>query len=226
MTDLLRMAKRRWHKAAVKRSYGPFSEYITASEKITGWARGPEAIELARVANSLPTDALVVEIGSFLGSSAVLLAGGRKLAGSGLVHCVDPFDGSGDAHSTPVYSDVIDSLARPIRDQFEQNVRAAGVYEYVVVHEGTAEDVGATWRDPIDMLFLDGDQSPAGAKSAYESWIPFLKPGGVVAVHNSAERLYSPEHDGHRRVVLESIVPPEYAEIRTIATTTFALRVS
>ncbi len=41
------------------------------------------------------------------------------------------------------------------------------------------------WQDPIDLLVLDGDQSVAGAREAFEAWFPFLKPGGTIAVHNA-----------------------------------------
>ena len=42
------------------------------------------------------------------------------------------------------------------------------------------------WITPIDLLFLDGDQSRKGVREAYNSWEPFLKGGGIIAVHNSA----------------------------------------
>ena len=218
---------RRWRVTLRRRrNYGQFRPYVAASEAITGWARGPEAIELARVASSLPTDAVIVEIGSFLGSSAVLLAGGRMVAGSGVVHCVDPFDGSGDAHSVPVYRQITDELSESIRVRFDRSVIDAGVAARVMVHEGPAEQVGATWTSAIDMLFLDGDQSPLGARSAYDIWSPFLKPGGIIAIHNSADRQYSPEHDGHRRVALECLIEPSYVDVRCVGTTTFARKVS
>ena len=221
----LRPIKREWVRLRRRRSLGPLARYVNGSEEIAGWARGLEAVELARVAQSLPGDAVIVEIGSFLGSSAVLLAGGRKVADSGIVHCVDPFDGSGDVHSVPVYREILDPIPTSIRNRFDENVRSAGVSEWVTVHEGTAEAVSSTWSESIDMLFLDGDQSPVGARSAYEAWEPFLKPGGAIAVHNSADRLYAPEHDGHRRVVVEFIIPPKYTDIRCVGSTTFAKRV-
>jgi predicted O-methyltransferase YrrM len=102
-TDLrrpFRPLKRRWLAARQERALGSLRPYVDRSEAIAGWARGDEAIELALAARSLPVGATIVEIGSFLGSSAVLLAGARKVAGSGMVHCVDPFDGSGDALRT------------------------------------------------------------------------------------------------------------------------------
>jgi hypothetical protein len=74
------------------------------------------------------------------------------------------------------------------------------------------------------MLDLDGDQSPGGARAAYHSCTPFLKPGGIIAIHNSSSRKYDPTHDGHRRIVIEEIVPPSYTDIRPVVHTTFAHR--
>ena len=54
--------------------YGPLAKYLQASAKIPGWLRGEEAKTMASVVSSLPDDCVVVEIGSFLGSSSVLLA--------------------------------------------------------------------------------------------------------------------------------------------------------
>ena len=91
---------------------------IQLSEQIPGWTRGIEAEALAARAHALDDDACIVEIGSFLGSGSVLLAGARKLQGSGKVHCVDPFDGSGDDFSVPHYQAILGaSVGRTQRRQ-------------------------------------------------------------------------------------------------------------
>lgn len=50
---------------------------------------------------------MIVEIGSFFGSSTMFPAGSRKLKRAGKVHCVDPFDGSGYSFSVPHYNAII-----------------------------------------------------------------------------------------------------------------------
>jgi predicted O-methyltransferase YrrM len=72
----------------------------------------------------------------------------------------------------------------------------------------------------VDLLLLDGDQSRLGARAAYESWAPFLKPGGIIAVHNTEPRVYAPDHDGNRRLALEEVVPPRYTDVRLVGATT------
>jgi len=206
--------------------YGPFGPYLARAISIPGWLGRQEALALAHASHSLASSAVVVEIGSFLGQSAILLAGARKRRGSGSVHCIDPFDGSGDAFSMPVYREIVQADARPLRERFQVNIARAGLTECVEIHEGTAASVAAGWSVPIDMLFLDGDQSPDGARLAYDSWSPFLKVGGIIALHNSTPREYAPGHDGHHLLAVHKVRPPEYHDVHCVDTTTFARRLS
>ena len=203
------------------------AKYLRISEQIPGWIRGEEATALALTTLSLSGPPVIVQIGTFFGSATVLLAGARKLRGSGIVHCVDPFDCSGDDFSVPHYRRLlIEAGGGSLRGYFESNIRSAGLEDWIEVHQGRAEEVANGWAALIDMLDLDGDQSPAGARAAYEGWTPFLKPGGIIAIHNSSPREYDPTHDGHRRIVIEEIVPPIYTDIRLVVHTTFARRSS
>jgi predicted O-methyltransferase YrrM len=212
------------HDNAVLEQVG---KHLQMSQRIPGWIRGEEAEALARASHSLADEAVIVEIGSFLGSGTVLLAGPRKVRGSGKVHCVDPFDCSGDPFSVPVYQQILANVGGgSLRERFEQNIRRFDLSEWIEVHQGAATQIAATWSTPIDLLLLDGDQSRAGARAAYDSWSPFLKVGGIIAIHNSNPRMYAHDHDGHRLLVLEEIVAPRYTEIRLIVATTFARKVN
>lgn len=99
--------------------WGKLGRYVWLSRQIPGWTRGAEAVALARASQSLAEGAVVVEIGSLLGSFAVLLADARKLRGSGKVHCIDPFDASGDAFSEPIYQAIHNSLTGSLRLCFD-----------------------------------------------------------------------------------------------------------
>jgi predicted O-methyltransferase YrrM len=185
--------------------------------------RGDEAVELANACYGLPENAIVVEIGSFLGCSTVLLGGARKLKSSGKVHCVDPFDASGDTFSGPVYRDIAGALHGSLRGRFEENIRLADLTDWVEVHQGQDGEIAPGWNTPIDLLFLDGDQTDRGAQETYERWVPHLKIGGIIAVHNSGPLVeYTPDHGGAKRLVENFIRPPRYSEIRLVASLTFA----
>jgi hypothetical protein len=200
--------------------------YYRLSEEIPGWTRGVEAEALAERVLAAPAGAVVIEIGSFYGSGSVLLAGARKVAGSGHVHCVDPFDLSGDDFSVPYYRAIASAFSgRSQRQWFDENIRKAGLTDFVTVHQIRAEDVGAEWGAPVDFIFMDGDQSPEGTRAAYLAWEPWLKPGGVMALHNSEEREYAPSHDGHYRLVQEFILTPAYTDVECVGSITFARKV-
>jgi MMP 1-O-methyltransferase len=203
----------------------PLDDVIQLSAAVRGWTRGEEARELAQISFLLPAGSNIVEIGCFLGASTILLAGPRRLRGSGVVHCVDPFDCSGDLFSIPYYQRILaESGGGPIRCLFERNIRNAGVDPWVHVHQGRAADVARNWVAPIDLLYLDGDQSRAGAREAYDAWAQFLKPGGVIALHNSRPENRVPDHDGHRCLVEEKIKAPDYDNVRLVRATTFATK--
>lgn len=202
--------------------YGDLGKYLAQSCYIPGWVLPQEGVALIQASYDAPPDAVIVEVGSFLGKSAVLLAGARKLRGSGMVHCIDPFDASGDSFSVPFYLRVAKRRSIPLIEWFNENIKRCGLTDWVTAYKATGQEAGATWQHSIDFLFLDGDQSPEGASATYQLFVPFLKPGGVIALHNTADRDYDPEHDGNYRLAKEIIREPEYTDIYRVETITFA----
>lgn len=199
--------------------------WLRLSETIPSWTRNDEARELLRVSYSLSVGAVVVEIGSFLGAGAILLAGPRSIRGSGIVYCVDPFDGTGDSFSVPHYQRILEDIGiGSLREHFEKNIYDAGLEAWVRIQQGRAKEVARTWTKPIDLLYLDGDQSRIGVRETYDSWVEFLKVGGIIAVHNSQPGDHPPDHNGHCCIVQEEIRPPHYRDIRLVGSTTFAIR--
>jgi predicted O-methyltransferase YrrM len=201
------------------------SNSLHMSESIPGWTRGKEALELARISLSLAPGAVIIEIGAFFGSGTVLLAGPRKIKGSGSVHAVDPFDCSGDVYSVPVYRKILANAGGSLRAYFDENIRRAGLIDWVEVHQGHVAKIAMHWTTPVDMLFLDGDQSRSGAREAYDSWSPFLKADGVIAIHNSSPDNFRPDHDGNRCLVEQEIYSPRYCDIFLVGSTTFARKI-
>ena len=90
------------------------------------------------------------------------------------------------------------------------------------VHQARADDVAAHWKAPVDLLLLDGDHSPRGAREAYEAWIPHLRQGGILILDNSIPRDYAETHDSNRRLVVEEVVHPRFVDTRQIGFGTFA----
>jgi MMP 1-O-methyltransferase len=200
-------------------------EIVAASASVPGWIEGEDAKEVARASFSLCDGAVVVEVGAYMGRCTVLLAGARRLRGTGIVHCVDPFDCSGDAFSVPHYLDGLRATGMDsLEDAFRHNTARLGLDRWIEVHRGTELEVAASWSQPVELLLLDGDQSPVGARAAYERWVPFLRRGGTIVLRNTRDRKYAEGHDGHRRLVLEEIQPPHFYDIRQVGATTLAVK--
>lgn len=61
---------------------------------------------------------------------------------------------------------------------------------------GRSQDVALSWNAEVDMVFVDGDHSYEGAVQDITRWMRHLKPGGIMAVHDYNKQLLAPEADG------------------------------
>lgn len=112
---------------------------------------------------SLPSSAVIVEIGVKYGTSATAFA---LMASPGVeIHSID-----------------IDDVAG--RKEYWERT---GLDQVVTYHLGDSVDIAKTWEKSIDVLFIDGDHSYEGCKRDIEAWIPFLKPQGRVYLHDCDE---------------------------------------
>lgn len=196
--------------------------YLKAALGTPGWRFKDDLLRLGELSKSLRPGAVVVEIGCLFGRSAIMLAGGRKIAGSGRVHCIDPFDASGDAFSVPYYREMLRQHGGgSLRDHFDGYIGRCALTDHVAVHRGTDAEIAESWTTPIDLLLMDGDQSPAGARRAYDTWMKFLVPGGWLVLGNSADRIYAEGHDGNARVFCDCVRPPAFRNV-TRGDTSFA----
>jgi predicted O-methyltransferase YrrM len=112
-----------------------------------------------------------------------------------------------------------------MREHVDHALAETELTDWVEVHAGTAAEIAATWTKPIDFLFLDADMSPKGARIIYEAWAPFVKPGGWIALHNSDEREYQPDHEGNHLIAVQEFVEPYYIGVETTHSLTFACKV-
>lgn len=199
---------------------------VDLSATVPGWRLAEESMALAAIAYALPAGAVIVEVGAYMGRGTVVLAAARRLRGDGMVHAIDPFDCSGDDYSSPFYKQTLqDHGATSLEDVFRSHLARFALEHSVTVHKGQSRDIALSWTAPIDLLLLDADHSPAGAREAFETWVPFVRPGGMVAVDNSTEREYEPTHDGNYLIVKERVKPPFFTDIKAVAHTTICKKV-
>jgi predicted O-methyltransferase YrrM len=196
---------------------------VDMSATIPGWRQGPEAKALAMAAYGLGPNPTIVEVGVFMGRSTLLLAGARCLQGSGRVHCIDPFDCSGDEFSVPHYRALVKQFgATSLEEVFGRHMQRFRLERMIEVHKGTSREIVAGWNAPIDLLLLDADHSPEGAREAFDQWTPFARPGGMVVLDNTADRAYAPTHDGNYRLAKERLKLPRFTNVCRVEGTTFA----
>jgi predicted O-methyltransferase YrrM len=53
--------------------------------------------------------------------------------------------------------------------------------------QGDSIEVGKTWEEKVDMIFLDGDHSYEHCYKDIEAWLPHIKKNGVFAFHDYKE---------------------------------------
>jgi MMP 1-O-methyltransferase len=195
--------------------FDPLKSIVLSSKTIHGWISGADAEEMVRLAYESPENAVIVEIGAWMGRSTTMMAAARRLRGNGKVYSIDPFDCSGDDFSVKHY---VDELAltgsNSLEDVFKANLQKKGVEKWVEVLKGKGEDFARQWTKPIDLLLLDADHSEEGARTAFDHWTPFLKKGGIIILANIWDT--KPQHNGNHKLFTEQVVAPAFHNIRRI----------
>ena len=122
-------------RPALRPPAGDIEQIVGASMTVFGWREGGALTEIALASWGLRSDATIVESGVFMGRSTALLAGARRLRGSGKVHCVDPFDCSGDAFSIPHYLQALkDAGGDSLEEVFRRNMTRLGIEPWIVIN--------------------------------------------------------------------------------------------
>ncbi len=121
----------------------------------------------------------IVEIGSYRGKSAAMLALGSAPAGH--VTAIDPHIRAEGAGTTAYCAD--DEHA------FRQTMDRLGLAARVTHIVKASADARPDWPDtPIDLLWIDGDHSYEAVRRDLEDWAPLVRPGGILAAHDYTHR--------------------------------------
>lgn len=59
-------------------------------------------------------------------------------------------------------------------------------------------EAAATWRAPLDFLYIDGDHSYEAVRADFDAWFPYVRSGGLILLHDS-RRLPNEPGDHHAR---------------------------
>ena len=110
-----------------------------------------------------------------------------------------------------------------MRQRFEQNLRSAGLLDWVTVHQMTASEAAACWRKPIDLLLWTATNRRRGPTKAYVQWAHLLKPDGMLVIGASSDGPNEPTR-WFMRVIRAHLHAPEYRAVQRVAGITLAIR--
>jgi predicted O-methyltransferase YrrM len=147
-----------------------FDDVYARADQIPGWLTRDQAQVLFDEARATGSGATIVEIGSHLGRSTVVLA---VAAGARCrVVAIDPFlqawrYGRPDTESS-----------------LRSNLAAAGVSATVEVQATTSSKARAGWSRPVGLLYIDGKHDYWTVRDDLQ-WAEHVVPGGTVLLHDS-----------------------------------------
>ena len=148
---------------------------------VRGFLIGGDIGVLFGKAVALSPGSVIVEVGSYLGLSALLMASALYSRGdvSSRIHCVDTWDGPSE------YVGSRFAESRPIFDVFRENIAHSGFGSRIVPLKAPSVEAATRFApQSIDLVFIDADHSLEGCLSDLEAWYPRLKPGGVLIGHD------------------------------------------
>ena|SRR3990167_95648 len=118
-----------------------------------------EAWKLYRCAEAISKDGIIVEIGTFKGGSAMIMAA---------------------ATEATIYT--IDIVSQQIIEKVKE-------FPNINLICGYSKDIAAGWdKGEIDMLFIDGDHTYDLVMEDIKGWLPRVKDGGIVCFHDYGSR--------------------------------------
>ncbi|GAQ57711.1 class I SAM-dependent methyltransferase [Streptomyces acidiscabies] len=150
----------------------------------------PEDEGLALYAVAVEAGALglpLLEVGTYCGRSAVLLAGAARRSGV-VALTVDHHRGSEEQQPGWEYHDpetvdpelgLMDTLPT-----FRRTLHRAGLEDHVVALVGRSPQIANLWNSPLGLVFIDGGHTDEHATADYEGWSPHVAQGGLLVIHD------------------------------------------
>ncbi len=157
------------------------------AEAARGFMPVDEGLALFAAAASLDVPGPLLEIGSYCGKSAVYLGAAASTQGR-VLYALDHHRGSEE--NQPGWEwhepDLVDPHAGRIDTlpHFRRTIFDAGLEGTVVALVGDSPAVAAHWATPLALCFIDGGHGHDPAHRDYEGWVPHLRIGGTLVIHD------------------------------------------
>ncbi len=163
------------------------SELLGAARAAPGFLPEDEGLALCAAARAVEVPGPLLEIGTWMGRSALFLAVAARETGR-LVVTVDHHRGSEEHQPGWDYHDpslvdpevgLLDTLPR-----FRRTIADAGAEDVVVAVVTRSEVLAPLWTTPLALLFLDGSHTEESARRDQDAWVAKLAVGGTLAIHD------------------------------------------
>lgn len=137
---------------------------------------------LTSMAMSLPEDAKIVNIGAGGGTSGLTF---RLARPNGFLYTIDPTYHSNPLGSLESEMGILEANGLLDKDHYRP------------IHSMSI-GAGESWPyGKMDFVFVDGDHSYEGCMGDIKAWLPNIKKGGIIALHDyEKEECYARQHPG------------------------------
>lgn len=153
--------------------YRRFQKIYNSIDQVEGFLKSPhQEFWFFKSASRSPENAVIVEIGSFKGRSTVSFGFGC-VGTSRHIYAIDLFEGDNNIYGAGDFLKI-----------FNDNVNSCGLSNYVTPMKMHSLDAAKKWDRPIDILFIDGSHEYEDVKADFFAFYPFVKPGGIIALHD------------------------------------------
>ena len=188
----------------------PFLDVWPQIDAVEGWLVPGQERWLFETTLSLPEDAVIVEIGSFLGRSTCSMAFACR-GTERRIFAIDTFRGN-DADFVKGVNN-IEWEGDSYHKTFTNNLQVNDLQRYVVPLRGESRQVGEIWAKPIDLLFIDGSHQYEDVLADVEAFMPWVVSGGIVALHDVTPGWPGPFKVWNERVKPHLLDPGQVANL-------------
>lgn len=158
-----------------------FEDYWPSIKNITGFLVPGQEEWLYNKTKSLADGAVILEIGSYKGRSTAALAAGC-VGTSKRVYSIDTFKGNKSDFIKGENS--VEWTGDEYFGEFKENLKNAGVYEYVFPLIGESKFLSKYWAREIDFIFIDASHEYLDVLEDFYGYFPWLKENGYMALHD------------------------------------------
>lgn len=163
------------------------SDQVKVAEAVKGFLPKNEAAALYDAAVAVEVDGPLLEVGSYCGKSSVYLGYAAQSIGR-VLYALDHHRGSEENQAGWEHhdSELIDKQ-KGVMDTlpyFRDAIFAAGLEHVVIALVGHSGVIARNWTTPLSFLFIDGGHGEEPAKADFNGWVPKVKEGGTLAIHD------------------------------------------